>query len=95
MAEPFSPLNYAEENNKTSWYTSAAAGFASGLIKVPEGVVSLAAELIDLGLDTNKAAEVEKFFDELNPFDEVAEANAAGKITEALTSIAIPGGYGF
>ena len=95
MAEPFSPLNYAEENNKTSWYTSAAAGFASGLIKVPEGVVSLAAELIDLGLDTNKAAEVEKFFDELNPFDEVAEANAAGRITEALTSIAIPGGYGF
>jgi hypothetical protein len=61
MAEPFSPLNYAEENNKTSWYTSAAAGFASGLIKVPEGVVSLAAELIDLGLDTNKAAEVENF----------------------------------
>jgi len=95
MAEPFSPLNYAEENNEPSWYTSAAAGFASGLIKVPEGVVSLAAELIDLGADTNTAASVEKFFDQINPFDETAEATAAGRLTEALTSIAIPGTIGF
>jgi hypothetical protein len=28
--------------------------------------------LIDLGLDTNTAADVEKFFDKLNPFEEVA-----------------------
>ncbi len=95
MAQPFDPLNYAEENNETSWYTSAIAGIGSGLIKVPEGVVSLAAELIDLGADTNTAAGVEKFFDDLNPFDEVADATAAGRITEAITSIAIPGTAGF
>jgi hypothetical protein len=42
MAE-FLPLNTAEENNDTAWYTSAIAGIASGLLKIPEGVVSLGA----------------------------------------------------
>ena len=82
MAE-FLPLNNAEENNDTAWYTAAAAGIASGLLKIPEGVVSLAAELIDLGADTNTAASVEEFFDKLNPFEEIAEERAIGKLTEA------------
>jgi len=94
MAE-FVPLNKAEENNETSWYTAMAAGLASGILKVPEGIVSLGAELIDLGADTNTVADVEKFFDKLNPFEEVAEERAIGKITEALVSIGIPGGAGF
>jgi len=94
MAE-FVPLIPAEENNDTSWYTATAAGIASGIIKVPEGIVSLAAELIDLGLDSNKAAEVEKFFDKINPFEEVADDRAIGKLTEALVSIGIPGAAGF
>lgn len=51
----------AEEDNSTSWYKSFAAGLASGIIKIPEGIVSLGAELIDLGMDTDKAAEVEEF----------------------------------
>jgi len=89
------PLKDFEEDNDTSWYTSAAAGIASGIIKVPEGIFSLAAELMDLGLDTNKAAEVERIFDKLNPFEEIAEKNAVGKLTEALVSIGVPGGYGF
>ena len=63
MAEEFLPLNEAERDSDTSWYTSLAAGIASGIIKIPEGVVSLAAELIDLGADTNTAADVERFFD--------------------------------
>ena len=67
MAE-FLPLNNAEQNNDTAWYTAAAAGVASGLLKIPEGVFSLTAELIDLGADTNTAATVEEFFDKLNPF---------------------------
>jgi len=91
----FVPLNTAEENNETSWYTAAAAGIASGILKIPEGVVSLAAELIDLGADTNTAAEVEKFFDKINPFEEIAEERAIGKITETLLSIGVPGGAGF
>ena len=75
------PLIPEEENNDTSWYTAGAAGIASGIIKVPEGIVSLAAELIDLGADSNTAAKVEQFFDTLNPFEEIAEKqNGAGKI---------------
>jgi len=94
MAE-FVPLITAEETSQTSWYTATAAGIASGLLKVPEGVVSLMAELIDLGADTKTAAEVEQFFDKINPFEEIAQERAIGKLTETLVSIGIPGGAGF
>ena len=94
MAE-FLPLNNAEQNNDTAWYTAGAAGIASGLLKIPEGVVSLAAELIDLGADTNTAASVEEFFDKLNPFEEIAEERAIGKLTETLVQVGIPGAIGF
>jgi hypothetical protein len=95
MAEEFKPMFPAEEGNEVSWYTAGLSGIASGLIKVPEGVFSLGAELIDLGFDTNTAADVESFFDKLNPFEEMAEQKGIGKLTEALTSIGIPGGIGF
>jgi len=85
----------AEENNKPNAFVSALAGIGSGLFKIPEGLVSLGATLIDLGADTNKAAEVEKWFAKINPFDELAEANTAGKITELITNIGIPGGVAF
>ena len=39
--------------------------------------------------------KVEAFFDEINPFDEAAEATTAGKITETLVNIGIPGGIAF
>ena len=91
----FIPLIPEEENNDRSWYTAGAAGIASGIIKVPEGIVSLAAELIDLGLDSNTAGTVEQFFDTLNPFEEIAEQHGAGKLTEALVSIGIPSTVGF
>ena len=52
-------LPEAEDNNEVSGATAFAAGLASGAIKVGEGVVSLGAELIDLGGDTNTAAAVE------------------------------------
>ena len=94
MAE-FLPLNNAEENNDTAWYTAATAGIASGLLKIPEGVVSLAAELIDLGADTNTAASVEEFFDKLNPFEEIAEERAIGKLTETIVQVGVPGAIGF
>ena len=94
MAE-FLPLNNAEQDNDTAWYTAAASGIASGLLKIPEGVVSLAAELIDLGADTNTAASVEEFFDKINPFEEIAEERAIGKLTETLIQVGIPGAIGF
>ena len=68
------------------------AGIGSGLFKIPEGFVSIGANLIDLGADTNTAEKVENFFATINPFDEYAEATTAGKISEILTNIAIPAG---
>ncbi len=91
----FVPLLTAEQDNKTSLYTATAAGIASGLLKIPEGVISLMAELIDLGADTKTAAEVEQFFDKINPFEEIAQQRAVGKLTETLISIGVPGGAGF
>ena len=88
-------LNSAEQNNETSWYKAFGAGLLSGAIKIPEGVVSLGAELIDLGADSDTAGSVEEFFDKLNPFEEVAEERTIGKLTEAITQIAVPGGIGF
>ena len=85
----------AEGNEDTSWYTSFAAGIGSGAIKTVEGAFSLAAELIDLGVDTNAAAGVENFFDKINVFEDTAEASAAGKISETLVQIGIPGTLGF
>ena len=41
---------------------SFMAGLGSGLFKIPEGVVSLGATLIDLGAGTDTATEVEEFF---------------------------------
>jgi len=79
--------NKQKKSEDTGFFTSAAAGIASGLIKIPQGIVSIGAELLDLGLGTKQAESVEKFFDDLNPFDEVAEARTIGKITEALASI--------
>ena len=55
---------------------------------IPKGFVSLGAEIFDLVGDTDTAADVEKWFDDVNPFDDEAEARTVGKITQALTQIA-------
>ena len=41
-----SPLSGPELNSETNFFVAGAAGIASGIIKIPEGVVSLGAELI-------------------------------------------------
>ena len=64
--------NKKKKSYETGFFTAAAAGIASGLIKIPEGIVSLGAELIDLGLGTDTAAAVETLCVDLNHFDEVA-----------------------
>ena len=89
------PLSPAEENNPSSIYTSVFAGVASGLIKTVEGVVSLGAELIDYGADSNTAAGVEKFFDDINIFEDTAQDRVAGKIVEVFTQIGTPASAGF
>jgi hypothetical protein len=89
------PLSAAEENNDSSIFASIGAGLASGLIKTVEGVVSLGAELVDYGADSNTAADVEKFFDGINIFEDTAQDRVAGKLVEVFTQIGIPGGIGF
>lgn len=84
----------AEENNEVSSINAGLAGIASGLIKIPQGVVSLGAELMDYGLGTDTARDVENFFDKINPFEEVAQEKAAGKILEAIVSVGMPAGAG-
>ena len=70
------------------FFESALAGVATGIWNIPKGFVSLGAELFDLIGDTNKAKAVDEWFDEVNPFDDEAEARTVGKVIEAITSIA-------
>ena len=83
----------AANNNKVGVFQSMLAGVGSGLISIPKGLFSLGASLMDLGVNTGKAAEVERWFDDLTTWDEKAEATAAGKLTELLVNIGVPGGY--
>ena len=87
-------LAEAEDNNEVSGATAFVAGLGSGAIKTVEGVVSLGAELLDLGATENSAAQVEAFFDKLNPLEEIAEQRAIGRLSEALVQIGIPGAAG-
>ena len=84
-----------EKYNKISQLESILAGVGSGLIQIPKGLFSLGATLMDMGAGTNKAAQVEKYFDDLTEWDEKAEATTAGKIAELLVNIGVPGGIGF
>jgi hypothetical protein len=83
-------LTNEEDYSDISVLQSMLAGVGSGLIAIPKGFASLGASLMDLGADTNKAAEVEKYFDDLTNLDEMAEATTAGKITETLVNIGFP-----
>ena len=83
------------DNNKVGTFESVLAGIGSGLIGIPKGLFSLGATLMDLGANTGKAAEVERWFDDLTTWDEKAEATAAGKLTEVLVNIGVPGGLAF
>jgi hypothetical protein len=91
--DPFE-LIQSEKDNEVSWYKAMFSGIASGVIKIPEGFVSLGAELYDLTNDTNTAAQIEQFFDTINPFEEIAEQHTIGKLTELITQFGIPSSLG-
>ena len=57
-------ISKEEDYSKISTMHSMFAGVGSGLISIPKGLFSLGATLMDLGAGTNKAAEVEKWFDD-------------------------------
>ena len=83
------------DNNKVGTFESVLAGIGSGLIGIPKGLFSLGATLMDLGVNSGKAAKVEQWFDDLTTWDEKAEATTAGKLTEILVNIGVPGGVAF
>jgi len=83
------------ENNEIGQLEAGLAGVASGILKIPEGFVSLGAEIMDAtGMTQNAAARVEQVFDTINPFEEIAQEKAAGKILEAIIQIGVPAGLG-
>ena len=95
MASIYGTSNNTERYNKVGTIESMLSGVASGLIGIPKGFFSLGASIMDLGVDSGKAAQVEAWFDNLTEFDEKAEATAAGKITKLLVNIGVPGGVAF
>jgi len=76
------------QEEDVGFFESALAGVATGLWNIPKGFVSLGAEIFDLVGDTDTAKNIEKWFDDVNPFDDEAEARTIGKITQAITQIA-------
>ena len=53
-------FNFGSEDS--AWYTSMLAAIPSGLFKIAEGVATLGATLMDLGVDKDRAESVEDFF---------------------------------
>jgi hypothetical protein len=86
-------FNFGSEDS--GWAVSMAAAIPSGIFKIFEGVATLGATLMDLGVDKNRAESVEAFFDKINPFDEAASATALGKITELIVNLGVPGAPAF
>ena len=77
-----------DESEDVGFFESALAGVATGLWNIPKGFVSLGAEIFDLVGDTDTAKDVEEWFDEVNPFDDEAEARTVGKVFQAITQVA-------
>ena len=81
-----------KKSEDVGFFESALAGVVNGVVRIPRGFVSLGAELYDLVGDANTAKEVENWFDNnVNPFNEEAEAQTIGKITKAVAQLGIPG----
>ena len=93
QADSVGDFNFGSEDS--GWLASMAAGVPSGIFKIFEGVATLGATLLDLGVDKDRAESVEAFFEKINPFDEAASATAAGKITELIINLGVPGAPAF
>jgi len=93
MPESVSDL-YSQEGSKrkpgddVGFFESALAGVATGLWNIPKGVFSFGAEIYDLIGDTNTAKEIEDWFDDVNPWDDEAEARTVGRVTQAIAQVA-------
>ena len=108
MVSPFDPnkLYKEEKDNETNLAVSIAAGIGSGLIKIPVGLASVAAEVYDAArgedvpISDSAVANLEKFIDDsvvgdvLSGLEDRARDTAAGRITEALVQVGIPAARG-
>ena len=104
MVSPFDPnkLYKEEKDNETNLAVSIASGIGSGLIKIPLGLTSVAAEVYDavrgegVSIDDSAVARLEKFIDDsvvgdvLSGLEDKARDTAAGRITEALVQVGVP-----
>jgi hypothetical protein len=102
MVQKYDRFAIQEPESETNLAVSVAAGIGSGLIKVPLGLVSVAAELYDatqgegVNYDESAVARLEKFIDDsvvgdvINGLEDKARDTAAGRITEALVQVGVP-----
>ena len=102
MVEKYNRFKIQEPESETNLAVSVAAGIGSGLIKIPLGLVSVAAELYDatrgegVNYDESAVARLEDFIDNsvvgdvINGLEDKARDTAAGRITEALVQVGIP-----
>ena len=92
---PSSTTKGQNKSNDTGLIQSGLAGIGSGAFKAAEGIVSTGALLLDLGLGTNEAAKVEKYFDSIDLYkqlEDLADDRWTGTVTEVLTQFGVPGG---
>ena len=92
---PSSTTKGQDKSNDTGLIQSGLAGIGSGAFKAAEGIVSTGALLLDLGLGTNEAAKVEKYFDSIDLYkqlEDLADDRWTGTVTELLTQFGVPGG---
>ena len=82
------PIGEYKDPNEVGFFESALAGVATGVINIPKGFVSLGLQLYDLIGDTNVSKKFEDYIEELNPFDDAAEAQTIGKLTKIFTEFA-------
>ena len=92
----FNPIPTKDtDTSEPNWALSMAAAVPSGVIKIGEGIATLGAALLDLGVDKDRVEAVEAYFDKINPFDELAASTGIGKITELIVNIGAPAPFAF
>ena len=102
MVQKYDRFAIQEPETETNLAVSVAAGIGSGLIKIPLGLVSVAAEMYDatqgegVNYDDSAVARLERFIDDsvvgdvINGLEDKARDTAAGRITEALVQVGVP-----
>lgn len=106
MVQRYSRYEIQEPENETNLAVSIASGIGSGLIKIPVGLASVAAEVYDatrgegVDIDDGAVARLEKFIDDsvvgdvMQGLEDKARDTAAGRITEALVQVGVPAARG-